>query len=232
MFDVNKFIENASSETISMVSQQIQNIKEICTAVRNRSKTYFVPNDTRCVYLKIYVDGSDIGGYNWIFQPATHPYIPREIYLDIFGDYTSYRLSTLPEVSMIDKLTQQDDHVYLIMRNSIQKTISSKDSITASNKFPIITLCGSTKFKEDFIKAQKDLTLKGYIVISVGLFGHSGDEEVWEGNNKEMLDVMHKEKIRMADAIYVINKDGYIGESTKKEIEFAKELGKEVLYMY
>ena len=51
-------------------------------------------------------------------------------------------------------------------------------------------------------------------------------------SNKEMLDRIHKEKIRMSDAIYVINKDGYIGESTKQEIEFAKEFGKEVLYMY
>ena len=42
-----------------------------------------------------------------------------------------------------------------------------------SRKFPIITLCGSTRFKNEFEKAQKDLTLKGYLVISVGLFGHS-----------------------------------------------------------
>ena len=46
-------------------------------------------------------------------------------------------------------------------------------------KYKVITLCGSTKFKDAFIKAQKDLTLQGNIVISVGLFGHSGDDEVW-----------------------------------------------------
>lgn len=44
--------------------------------------------------------------------------------------------------------------------------------------YKVITLCGSTRFKDEFLKAQKDLTLKGNIVISVGLFGHSGDEEV------------------------------------------------------
>ena len=46
-------------------------------------------------------------------------------------------------------------------------------------KYPVITLCGSTRFKEQFLEAQKRLTLEGNIVISVGLFGHSGDAEVW-----------------------------------------------------
>ena len=48
--------------------------------------------------------------------------------------------------------------------------------------------------KNEFIKAQKDLTLQGYIVISVGLFGHSGDDEVWTEGTKTMLDDMHKRK--------------------------------------
>ena len=104
--------------------------------------------------------------------------------------------------------------------------------------YKVITLCGSTRFKDEFLKVQKDLTLKGNIVISVGLFGHSGDSEVWENMNegsltktKEMLDDMHKRKIDMADEIFVINVNGYIGESTKSEIEYAKFLGKEVNYL-
>ena len=105
-------------------------------------------------------------------------------------------------------------------------------------KYPVITLCGSTKFKDEFIREQKRLTLGGNIVISVGLFGHSGDEEVWDGmdegtlsKTKEMLDDMHKRKIDMADEIFVINVGGYIGESTKSEIEYAKEHGKKVNYL-
>lgn len=105
-------------------------------------------------------------------------------------------------------------------------------------KYPVITLCGSTRFKEAFIEAQKRLTLEGNIVISVGLFGHSGDSEVWDGldegafsETKEMLDDMHKRKIDMADGIYVINVGGYIGDSTKSEIAYAKEHGKEVSYL-
>ncbi|WP_418376173.1 hypothetical protein [Agathobaculum sp.] len=85
--------------------------------------------------------------------------------------------------------------------------------------------------------AQKRLTLAGYIVISVGLFGHAGDQEVWDGmdegtlsKTKEMLDDMHKRKIDMADEIYVINVGGYIGDSTRSEIQYAEEHGKPVRY--
>ena len=98
-------------------------------------------------------------------------------------------------------------------------------------KYKVITLCGSTKFKDAFIKAQKDLTLQGNIVISVGLFGHSGDDEVWTEGTKAMLDDMHKRKIDMADEIYVINVGGYIGESTRSEIEYARKNGRKVNYL-
>lgn len=98
-------------------------------------------------------------------------------------------------------------------------------------KYKVITLCGSTRFKDEFIKEQKRLTLEGNIVISVGMFGHAGDDEVWTENTKEMLDDMHKRKIDMADEIFVINKDGYIGASTKSEIEYALFTGKKVNYM-
>ena len=98
-------------------------------------------------------------------------------------------------------------------------------------KYPVITLCGSTRFKEQFLEAQKLLTLAGNIVISVGLFGHSGDDEFWTDGTKEMLDDMHKRKIDMADSIYVINVGGYIGSSTRSEIEYARATGKEVMFL-
>jgi len=97
--------------------------------------------------------------------------------------------------------------------------------------YRIITLCGSTKFKDEFIEEQKRLTLEGNIVISVGLFGHSGDGEVWEEKTKEMLDDMHKRKIDLADEIFVINKNGYIGSSTRSEIEYAIKTDKPVVYL-
>ncbi len=98
-------------------------------------------------------------------------------------------------------------------------------------KYKVITLCGSTKFKNEFMEAQKRLSLAGNIVISVGLFGHSGDDEVWTEGVKEMLDDMHKRKIDMADGIFVINVGGYIGSSTRSEIEYAKAHGKSITYL-
>ena len=98
-------------------------------------------------------------------------------------------------------------------------------------KYKVITLCGSTRFKEEFLAEQKRLTLEGNIVISVGLFGHSGDNEVWTEGTKEMLDDMHKRKIDMADEIFVINVGGYIGSSTASEIAYAQAAGKAVHYL-
>ena len=97
--------------------------------------------------------------------------------------------------------------------------------------YKIVTLCGSTRFKEQFLEAQKHLTLEGYIVISVGLFGHSGDDDVWKPGVKEMLDDMHLRKIDLADEIFVINVDGYIGESTRREIAYAEKTGKTIRYL-
>lgn len=97
--------------------------------------------------------------------------------------------------------------------------------------YKIITLCGSTRFRDEFLDQQKQLTLKGYIVISVGLFGHAGDPEVWTEGTKEMLDDMHLRKIDLADGIFVVNPGGYIGESTRNEIAYARATGKEVSYL-
>lgn len=112
------------------------------------------------------------------------------------------------------------------------------NEIDMIGKYKVITLCGSTRFKDAFMEVQKQLTLEGNIVISVGLFGHSGDNEVWENmdegtltKTKEMLDDMHKRKIDMADEIFVINVNGYIGDSTRSEIAYAEQTGKKVNYL-
>ncbi len=97
-------------------------------------------------------------------------------------------------------------------------------------KYKVITLCGSTKFKDDFMETQKRLSLEGNIVISVGVFGHA-DNIVLSDSEKEMLDDLHKRKIDMCDEIFVINKNGYIGSSTKSEIEYANITGKKVNYL-
>lgn len=110
-------------------------------------------------------------------------------------------------------------------------------------KYPVVTLCGSTRFKDEFYEAQKRLTLEGNIVISVDHFGHAGNQEVWDGmgedtlskwfcvKTKEMIDDMHKRKIDMADSSYVINVGGYIGESTRSEINYAEKTGKRCIIL-
>ena len=92
--------------------------------------------------------------------------------------------------------------------------------------------------KTNLWKFKKRLTLEGSIVISVGFFGHSDDNEVWENmdegtltKTKEILDDMHKRNIDMADEIFVINVGGYIGDSTRSEIEYAQAHGKAVRYL-
>ena len=99
------------------------------------------------------------------------------------------------------------------------------------NGFKIITLCGSTRFKQAFLDVQKKLTLEGNIVISVGLFGHSGDTEAMDEETKAMLDRQHLAKIDLADEIFVINVGGYIGNSTRNEIAYAKNKGKIVTFL-
>lgn len=98
------------------------------------------------------------------------------------------------------------------------------------NTYPIATLCGSTRFKDDFLKETEALTQTGHIVLSVGVFGHADGIKLLD-SEKEMLDKMHRKKIDLADFIYVINRDGYIGDSTQQEIQYAISLGKPVLFM-
>ncbi len=98
------------------------------------------------------------------------------------------------------------------------------------NNYNTITLCGSIKFKEEFMKVQEKLTLDGNIVLTPNFFNNIKKEEI-DLETKKMLDEMHKQKIDMSDEIYVINFGGYIGESTKNEIEYAKTKGKKVSYL-
>ena len=95
---------------------------------------------------------------------------------------------------------------------------------------PKVCLCGSTQFKEQFLKVARDLTLEGYIVTMPGIFVHSDNEEISQ-EEKDYLDEVNKTKIEDADLDYVINPDGYIRDSTRNEILWAQSLGKEVKYL-
>lgn len=101
-------------------------------------------------------------------------------------------------------------------------------------RYPVVTLCGSTRFKGEFLHQQELLTLAGNIVLSVGLFGHADAKygTVITPDVKTMLDDMHKAKIDMADSVFVINPGGYIGESTAAEIAYAESKGKPIGYLF
>ncbi len=97
----------------------------------------------------------------------------------------------------------------------------------------IVTLCGSTRFKEQFIYWREKLTLDGYVVLGPELYLHT-DYPNWTEDDptlKQSLDELHRDKIWLSDWIFVINPNGYIGESTKNEIEYAHYLGIPVKYL-
>lgn len=97
----------------------------------------------------------------------------------------------------------------------------------------IVCLCGSTRFKDAFIEATEQLTIVGKIVLSVGLFSHvdSKYKNVITEEVKAQLEELHKRKIDLADYILVLNVGGYIGESTRSEIEYTETIGKPVYYL-
>lgn len=97
------------------------------------------------------------------------------------------------------------------------------------DKYNVITLCGSIRFKNEFMKVQEELTLDGNIVFTPNFFNNLKGEI--NAETKKMLDEMHRQKIDMSNEIYVINCGGYIGESTKSEIEYAKANGKKISYL-
>lgn len=92
----------------------------------------------------------------------------------------------------------------------------------------VITICGSMRYSKEMIKIAEELELKeGYAVIQCV---YNVDGQKYEGIDASILDKIHRKKIDISDAIYVVNINGYIGESTRKEIEYANNNGKEVIY--
>jgi hypothetical protein len=91
-------------------------------------------------------------------------------------------------------------------------------------------LCGSTKFKAEFERANAEMTAQGFIILAPGFYAHADGVEL-DGETKARLDRLHLRKIDLADDVYVINVGGYIGESTKKEIAYAVSKGVPVHYL-
>lgn len=93
----------------------------------------------------------------------------------------------------------------------------------------IVTICGSFKFKEEMLKISAELEIKNNYVVLQPVYG--GDNLVYTAEEMEIMGELHMKRIEISDAIYVVNVGGYIGSSTKKEIEYAKSLNKEIYFL-
>lgn len=106
---------------------------------------------------------------------------------------------------------------------------------SAEDQAKVVTLCGSTTFEAEFAEVNQRLTMEGCVVISLGMFSlpdlpdHDGTAD--SSDLKERLGVLHLQKIRMADEVYVVDPGGYVGESTRREIAYAESLGTPVRYL-
>jgi len=105
-----------------------------------------------------------------------------------------------------------------------------------NNRPEIVCLCGSTRFYEDFREANYQQTLAGRIVLSVGFYPHAADKAHAghvgvTAEEKRQLDVLHLRKIDLADAVLILNRDGYIGESTTRELAYAVVMHKRVEWL-
>ena len=89
-----------------------------------------------------------------------------------------------------------------------------------------ITICGSLKYKDTMLLIAEKLTLQGNVVITPNFptRDNYSDEEI------HIFNMMHKEKIKMSDAVFIVNVDGYIGKATQSEIDLATKLNKEIIY--
>ena len=100
--------------------------------------------------------------------------------------------------------------------------------------FPtIVCLCGSTRFYDAFQKANYQETMAGKIVLSVGFYPHCSERAHGEAvgctdEQKQALDRLHFRKIELADEVLILNVGGYIGESTRRELNHATALGKRI----
>jgi hypothetical protein len=121
-----------------------------------------------------------------------------------------------------------------------QKYLNVRDNICIENmikldqepslKRKIITLCGSSKFKNQFKEQYERLSSLGYIVLSLACFSHTDNINISCRQEEKLLKI-HKHKIDISDQVFVINYGNYIGDGTVEEIEYAKSKGIEVIYM-
>lgn len=110
------------------------------------------------------------------------------------------------------------------------RNVQKNGTTTLPNRFKQIVICGSSRFKDDFVKISREMTLNGVIAIPLNIYTKAEGIKL-DSNKENMLKAMQMQKIAESDGIFIINKNGYIGENTKEEIEYAMSLGKSIEYL-
>ena len=208
----------------------------------NLSIHYFSDKDTRKLMDEIKrvlrQDGLFIGSVNGIqgyekikdtaIEIEKHYWFNKNKYIRLFDeeDLTKY-LNIFKILKIEEKETTRFGHKKNYIVFFTQKNEEPKE---AQNKYNVITLCGPVKFKDTFLEVYEKFTLNENIVLTPNFFNNIKKEDI-NPYIKKMLVEMHKQKIDMSDEIYVINVNGYIGENTKAEIEYAKLKGKKISYL-
>lgn len=118
----------------------------------------------------------------------------------------------------------------IVAQSELLTKVAQKKERNVMTKPKIVCLCGSTRFGEAFRQASRSETLAGHIVLSVGLLGHEEGLDM-NGPVKAMLDELHLRKIDLADEVLFLNVGGYIGQSTARELAYAREAGKVVRFL-
>lgn len=94
----------------------------------------------------------------------------------------------------------------------------------------VITICGSMKYIDTMMEVSERVEMQGNVVLIPIYNPSKPNKDSFTEEEIKILDAMHRERIKLSDAILVVDVDGYIGNSTKSEIEFAKDHGKEIMY--
>jgi hypothetical protein len=97
----------------------------------------------------------------------------------------------------------------------------------------IVCICGSARFADEMSAANRDLTFAGVIVVAPGVFPRAEDHQASGSitdEQKAALGALHLRKIDLADRVLVVNPGGYIGESTSREIAYARAAGKPISF--
>lgn len=207
--------------------------------------TDMVDNCLRQDYEKQYQDEIQTTMDNMLIAIMYTLYYSEENYIDktniadfmadLFSSFDMYRTGEYKPKEFRDDLKsvgiETDFHdLDKIYKQYLNRFDSDLVKYLKSERRKIVMMCGSSKFKNEILEQQKLLTLDGYMVLTDGVFEHSDNINI-QSDERLLLNKIHEEKLLISDTIFVINKDNYIGDGTKNDIEFAKKHNKKIMYL-